>query len=430
MRSTLFMLSKAYINYFCAQARSYLSSEPIAWIASNILCTFMQRRLQELHQVQLQMFKVQPDNYAVLTSVTMHLMRNIAFPVTPRQTFLREALRDLGFDPIIDRFGMFFLHDFRKDRGLLELEVGDDEVVRKLMGVKEKKRRPAAHSASHMLKNQNTDPSQDYPLGERPTWSEVQDLLKRDPLLLIQPFTWTSLLDIDLDTSDLIIQFTQDLWLALSKQVLSQPIPEISTLKEAMEMWSAAFVKDHLTHVTFLPNSHQISTRKRSSWPFRDLFSVFFLDPDAPVAPKSVWATFHKKGYLHTFKELKRNLSASAFQDLTSNIRYFLGKMQCLPYSVPYNTKNKGRLWRSIHGTIEMLTNTHYYKLEALGNEPRRSRRAIRANAHPTEVLALLGEVHLGIPVQSSKKQNRKTGRSARSRNKRKPPATKPRTPE
>jgi hypothetical protein len=334
---------------------------------------------------------------------------------------IKNALRDLNFEANIKRFGMFFLHDLRLGHGLETLDAGDAGAINKAIGINHKRRQNNIHSnAPQPIDRQyNTEPSEKYPLGESPTWSQIQHCLKHSPLLLIRPWTWKDTLDIDPDTSELIVKFTLDLWLSLNEKVLRKPIPQIKTLEKAMEMWSAASVDDHLLHVTFLPNACNISTRKMSSWSFTDLASVYFPDPNSTVNPKSAWGTFLEKGYLGRLKEFKADLPEYEFEKLTNNIQFIFGEMQCLPHSI---TKGRGNLWKSRAGSIEILTNPKCYKLVNVGKE---RRRVIRVNARQTEISARLGKVHHGISVASYKRERRKQERSSRSRNKRNPPKRK-----
>ena len=371
--------------------------------------------MQELYKAQSELFKIQPENYGLLTSVIMHLIRNIPFSIRPHQKYLQDTLRDLNYGPTAERFGMFFLHDLRLDRGRLStIPKQDTEEVQNAMGARKRRK--------IMPLRTNTERTNFYPLGERPTWIEVQDCLKYNPNLLVKPFSWILEWDNEPYTSEILIQFTVDFWLTLDQKLFSKPIPKITTLRQAMEMWSVREITNHVLNVKFLPNAYGICQRKASSWSFKDLGSVYFPDPDAPVAPKSGWDCFRQQGYLGRLGELKEILSEENFDHLTSNIYFLIGKLQCLPYSIASDGEKKGRLWKTRLGTIEMLTNPEHYKLHGIGQSQRPTRTVIRAIAHPTEISARLGEAHQGIPARSFKKKKYREARSARSRNKRKPP--------
>jgi len=44
-------------------------------------------------------------------ALLMHMLRNIPHSPVAQTGYLRDALRDLHFDKVMDRFGTFFLHE-------------------------------------------------------------------------------------------------------------------------------------------------------------------------------------------------------------------------------------------------------------------------------------------------------------------------------
>jgi hypothetical protein len=376
--------------------------------------------MHELEAVQRRLYKSPPPNYGLLTSIIMHLMRNISFSVPPKTSYLTQALHDLNYESTINRFGMFFLHDLDiTRRQLYHVMKEDNGDIDKAMNLHKKGRKRPARTTAAIIGPPPDLPNDSFPLGEAPTWSEVQDCLKHDPMLLIKPWEWNSIWDKDTDTSELFAQFTTDFWLALDRRVLAKPVPTTKTIKDAMELWSVAAIKQHLLDVSFIPNCHGISEKKKSSWSFSDLVSTFFPDPTLPPVLNSAWLSFHEHGYLKRYRELKNRITPRKFQLLTNNLKLLFSNIQCLPYSLLPQGNRKGRIWRSRQGTIEMLTNPKHYKLKSFGNVPKTTRKkAIRVNAHPAEVSARLGEVHSGIPTRVTKKSQRTAARLSRSRNK------------
>jgi hypothetical protein len=399
---------------------------------SDILCEFFSRRLQGLQTAQSLLFKLSPPNYGILTSILTHLIRNIPFAIPSKKTYLTEALRDLNHEPIIERFGMFFLHDFDVAQGLLPTISQEDngEVVRAMVANRKgRKRHPRPAIKTTM--DTNTDASRSYPLGERPTWDEVRGCLQADPLLLMRPWVWKQAWDVDEDTSELFVQFTVDFWLTLEERVFRQPlIRQVTTLEEAMGMWSISAINERLLNVSFLPNSYGISERKSSpsSCSFQSLASTYFPDPEVPMAPNSPWRIFRERGYLRRFGELKAILSDEDFATIKSNLSILLGRVQALPYSLTSEGNRRGRLWKSSLGTIDMLTNPQHYKLCKLSSSRKSTKRVTRVKAHPTTISVRLDEAHLGISIKSGKRRKQKAAnlnKSAQSRNRRHPPKRK-----
>jgi hypothetical protein len=403
---------------FRIQANHYFESEPILWIPSEIFCRFLSRRIHELEAIQLRLYKSPPPNYGLLTSIIVHLMRNVSFSVSSKRSYLTEALCDLNYESTIHRFGMFFLHDLDITQGQLHpVMQRDNGDVDKAMGLHKKGKKRATRTMAAILTHHPDLPNDSFPLGEAPTWSDLQSCLKHDPIKLIKPWVWNSAWDKDADTSELFNGFTNDVWLALDHKVLSKPLSRTRTLKDSMELWSVASIKTNFLDVSFIPNGQGISKKKKSCWSFRDLASKYFPDPTVPLAPKSAWSGFREHGYLKRYQELKDRLTPARFKHLQNNLKLLFDNIQCLPS----HGKPGGRIWKSRLGTVEILTNPKHYKLKSIGNTPRTARKkVIRVNAHPAEVSARLGEIHSGIPTRVSKKSRRAASRANKKINARK----------
>src|ERR1700679_2189360 len=101
--------------------KHYLSRTnlPILAVKSEVYWGFQIRRMKEIRNVQLHLSKFRPKNYGTITSVLMHMMRHIPHAPVVKARYLKDALRDLYFNQVMERFGTFFLHDLDLQRGVL-----------------------------------------------------------------------------------------------------------------------------------------------------------------------------------------------------------------------------------------------------------------------------------------------------------------------
>src|ERR1700733_11057896 len=100
--------------------RTYLEDrEPILAVKSELYFGFQIRRVKELKNVQIHFSRYRPANYGTITSVLMHMLRHIPHSPAAQTGYLRDALRDLHFDKVMDKFGSFFLHDLDLENVIL-----------------------------------------------------------------------------------------------------------------------------------------------------------------------------------------------------------------------------------------------------------------------------------------------------------------------
>jgi hypothetical protein len=159
------------------QMAEYLQSDPILWVSSSTLLKFIRRRMVELQNVQLMLSKIHPPNYATVTCLLMHLIRHIPVNPLPKLGFLRDTLVDLQFGPVVEHFGMFFIHDIDLRSGFIRRIDAEDSLE-------------AKEVMKHVLKVQqemvrNSCPTEVFPLGNAPSWSEVVKTMSYDPELLV-----------------------------------------------------------------------------------------------------------------------------------------------------------------------------------------------------------------------------------------------------
>src|SRR5277367_5481516 len=86
-------------------------SNPILWIPSHIWFNFLSKRMQSIYQVQHQLYTTHPPNYGILMGLLTYLLQSILFTPQTVSSYVNESLALLQFHQVVDRFGMFFLHD-------------------------------------------------------------------------------------------------------------------------------------------------------------------------------------------------------------------------------------------------------------------------------------------------------------------------------
>lgn len=68
-------------------------------------------RALALHMFQGEIFRLQPENFVVLSGIVAYLFQSITSTPTFVPTFVRHALGELHFGSVMARFGQFFISD-------------------------------------------------------------------------------------------------------------------------------------------------------------------------------------------------------------------------------------------------------------------------------------------------------------------------------
>jgi len=64
----------------------------------------------------------------------MHMLRNVPHSPVALTGYLRDALRDLHFDTVMDRFGTFFLHELDLEKVVLP-DIAQEDTVECLLAM-------------------------------------------------------------------------------------------------------------------------------------------------------------------------------------------------------------------------------------------------------------------------------------------------------
>jgi hypothetical protein len=390
----------------------YLQSDPILWVKSDVYLKFLARRMAELKNMQLRIAKIQPENYITLTYVVMHLIRYTVITPIPMVGFLKDALVDLHFGSIIDRYGIFFLQELELNGWTIWVLQGEDcqEAKQFMKDHQPKNRRPRLEP--------NTCPTATYPLGEAPSWAEVVTTMDQNPELLILGWLWDPTLGNHKRASTLFIQFTVEIWMSLLPNVFSvEEPPHPDSVEDAMETWTLRSLQETLVNPVFVASNHNlegpISGQRSKS--FRDMFKVFFPPPGTKFHPSSVWLPFVNAGYIQDYFDDLEKLSDERKGHLHQALYAIFDKLQCLPFAIRCSEKHAGKIWDVNKGSIRFTTNPLYYRLQRIGPPNRaRARAAVKVKATADLIEARLMEERGGVPVKITKRRQRDRRRGQR----------------
>jgi hypothetical protein len=419
--------------------KHYLSRTnlPILAVKSEVYWGFQIRRMKEIRNVQLHLSKFRPKNYGTITSVLMHMMRHIPHAPVVKARYLKDALRDLYFNQVMERFGTFFLHDLDLQRGVLTcIDRKDDTQCLLDMSRKKNLQQITREKREEENLAQNKEPSEEYPIGNAPTWQEIMKTITLNPTLLIREWVWNKKWNSKLDSPAglLFVQFTIDYFLTLSSDALvNGGFPKPSNLQEAMGLWTVCSLKETIKDVSFKASNHGLVGKmngKRSRG-FGDMLSIFFPPPDCHIHRGSVWHSLLTKGYIRDFHQRLDSLTEAEAHRLTRSLKVLLEEVQCLPNAFACTPRTAGRLWEQSDGGIRMLTNSGFYKLERVGKAKRSgTNRGKQVKASRVIIEARLDEEHRSIPFDQGRLKVRKerrdrakfVARRGKKNNRRKPP--------
>ncbi len=394
--------SKLYTIFpiFVWQIRDFESSAPFIWLPSKTWFEFLWRRLDSIFQCQMQLYHRKPHmptNYGTMSTLFAFLMQSVLFTPPFIRPQLKESLTSLNFSPLVNRFGMFFLHDLDMSKELCLPEVAevDDLDLLTALGFNPGQARQAVRQDQlRRLRDGDGDQNSEeiYPLGENLTWNELKAALSDMPGIILRKWSWPG----DLDkfhrpegmAANLFKVFTAQIWAALhaayklcDPSVRQRP----DSLEEAMACWSLDSLHDHLKAYVVIPCNCPV--RGKGPGPrvpsFEERTSLYFVEAGRDLKNHKHWAPFAQNpGYISKYRLEKRKLDDEDKARLDLALGKMLSYCQCLP-----NTKldNAGGIWDVKQGKVVLLSNPHYWKLRMVGLVPREKRRARGAPAHATK---------------------------------------------
>lgn len=282
------------------------------------------------------------------------------------------------------------------------------------------------------------DPTDEYPLGQYPSWSQVQASISKNPLGLLRLWTFDPALnDIMKTAAELFKAFCWQTWCGLNPYYLTSgwtPTKDI-TLEEGIRLWSAVEVYEHVRNVQWKAIKTKAKFRgrgqRKDDFPAR--LSMYF--PKMSSKPKNgPWLlSFQHHWYIHEYNRILESSNAETVTQLHQALGTLFGHLQCLPDSQRCTPKTAGRTWTHKSESIVMLINPNLCRYDkAVTKSTRRRSGFPSAHAKPSEHLGnLLQGAGLNAQerkeMQKAKKReenekNRNNRRSGKSKNARRPP--------
>jgi hypothetical protein len=403
-----------------------MEGNPILWVSSGTYFSWLHRRFTELENVHQKLSRIKPQNYGLLTLIILHLMRYVMVTPLVKTTFFQDAMRDLQFQGIIGRFGMFFLHDFDLSSCLLkEIEQEDPEHMNALYGpVLKRAKLTTVSRRARPLQLLDTGGNIDFPWGRAPSWPRIQELLQTECSTFLRPWEFQPELEDDL-SQRLFIVFTRDLWLSLATHIICKnQLPQPQSFLEAMYVWTVVNVQSLLGKEMchFLPSAYGLVgkfPKNLQRMSFLDRRAIFFPALQVTIPEKSIWKPYtEKRAYIGMYHGYLRTWSEQKVDELHSQLDAIFSNLQCLPPCKPLDAGSTV-IWSMVSGKIQFVTNSSFYRIAEVGD-----RCSVQPSTRPqTSSRQLLERIHdeyggsEKAPICPRIRQ-----RSIKARNKRNPP--------
>lgn len=280
--------------------------------------------------------------------------------------------------PTVATHGMMFLHNLDlTDNGsvtLPDVEQEDNADVRAELKISLKS------SKDRSRFNVETVRYLEYPLGLAPTWSQVKDTLKKNPLLMIRPWerpAW--MYHIPTSAGALFVKFTKSIWACIKSdwwEGSSSELEGLSSLDSAMTFWSAHSIQHSLKAVSFAINRSGIKGAVpggKEVKSFRDRTKIYFPDEDAGTPPRgSKWVPFFSPqvGYIKHYHDKLRTMRREEDREsFIIGLEDIFAHLQCLPDSESFTETKEGKTWSRATGEegITILVNANHLKFREIG---------------------------------------------------------------
>lgn len=337
----------------------------------------------------------------------------------------------MRYQEIRDRFGMFFLHMLERERNVIEeLPEIDSEEVKKSLFIYQRSRKDAEEETL-----ENGGPTEEFPIGDRPTWSEIEKAIQTRPLTMIREVAWQDETVVDLLAVELFIQFTREYWLTIRESFLAGGYPEPKSLEEALRVWSVEEIDNRMTNVMFETVRTYWSglSKGRSEITFEERLGIFFPPIDHQRNEKSNWRVLWEYGYISRYHTEFKKLIAERQVRLHIGLKRLLGHVQCLPAAARCTGGTTGYLWSYGENKdgVRMLTNPKYYRIRGVSKE-QKAKRSGPIMASQKEIMLRIRMENEGIPMEEIQRKEvvrkQKDRRSGKVKNSRKPPERKKQT--
>jgi len=208
-----------------------------------------------------------PPNKGIISGIFRHLVRSIESTPMNVPSHVRRSLAALMTRSTTATHGIMFLHNLNLNgdasETLPEVLLEDDQQIRAELGFAAGKLSGRTGGSGRSLR------TEEYPLGQMPTWNQVKDALKKRPLQLIRLWERPIWLEhMPTAAGILFVKFTKSVWVSIRAdwtEGIEMKLGEVSNLDSAMEFWSAGSILNCSgSFVQYQPKRNQGSSQRRS----------------------------------------------------------------------------------------------------------------------------------------------------------------------
>ncbi|KZP12222.1 hypothetical protein FIBSPDRAFT_985742 [Athelia psychrophila] len=402
----------------------YVTAHPMICVPLKVFFEFLRRRILDLQEVQRMVSKARPSNYGTVTTLIMHLIRCVCHAPTVALPHLNRTLRDLNYGPVVQRFGMFFIHGLQLEAGFIEgMDADDDEDCTKYYSKEMKRYKKKVGKHLTLPVNNPTVDLAVYPLGPKPSWEQWKAGMSSNPGLLVRPYVFDEIWAAGLneDSTGLFKSFCREYVTTLRDDALRGEAPLPDTLEDAMNLWTVKIMGETVVSSGFQPSNHGVvgpfqGARHLS---FSDqMFHFFPPSGSLALSEPSVYSPFAKYGYLRFYYQTLGRSDVDA-ADVDRSLGEIFERLQVLPIVNPGKT-----LWKSSKEQgILFWVNSTYFKLEEIGPKRRfvQRERGPIVKATATEIIRnikrLNSETVPNIAALARENRERAQGERARKKN-------------
>jgi len=332
--------------------------DPIVWIPSRLWFTFLKQRVIEISTFQKKLSNLaeRPKNYGLITAILSYMLQHVGISPIIKDRDVVQALADLHFDQISQRFGCFFLHDLNLANGQLPGIQDEDPAMLlwMLKGDKVVSDKPKSMTGTEALS----------PLAI--TWKQLCESLNQ-PLsqnASMNPFIWDATWLMYSTAEALFCSFTSQFWMMIANSGFQPLDHQPTTLKEAMELWTLESVKARIKYEVgyhLVPSGDGLNGAvpdKHQRMLFEFIRDDFFPEPGTAYNGSSVWSALYRVGYV---RDYHRAIAASGDggQALKDGLDGIFANLQLLPYN-PGRPNSTVPLWRWKNSVVTLIANSSH----------------------------------------------------------------------
>ena len=253
---------------------------------------------------------------------------------------------------VMDRFGMFFLHDLDTDTAdiLPEIEVEDTmeisrivHVGKQIIGLR-RMQWMVGPAYGRMIQTGDDGAVEVMEGRKKVSWVELTCLMGEKPWEVVSKYRWNAQLE-EYKTARqqtlagmagvLFQLFTEQTWGTVNVERLVGMKIITASVKRALEYWTLDFVWMEVKWKRLLPWNcppmhGAIPGMKMAT--FQDLVSMYFPGEEGDMRD-GVWKQLTEFGYIYSYWEVVKRLDEEQAEDLRMHLEHLLLACQCLPWS-------------------------------------------------------------------------------------------------